>query len=479
MKNIVFKKYLLLSILILFVVFLLPKISWAATYHYVYPGLTTGNNNGSSWTNAWRSFANINWAMLQTEVATQPVYLYIKKGSTSTTALTVGASGSSDTNRIFITVDPTDTGGNPILSNTDRGVDLRGRKYTTVSHLEITGTSTVNNAVNLDSSSGYNTFDNLAIHDVNTNAFYINGANVNDIIITNGRIFNIGSRGSYTYDAIAGGGSNQIIRGNIIYNICEDAIETGGSNLVIDNNEIYSLGWSTAVCAESHPDALQLGNVTGLIFSNNYIHDLPSQSLYIGDWYVTIDILIYNNVFHHIPSGSGIIAIAKGSGYCKIYNNIFYDNTGDGLNIGTGFTTIDIKNNIFYQTNTAGITTSGTVTSDYNDLYQSINLNGTSYTSLAAWQAALGGCPGSDNDCNSVWEVDPVIVSLESKNFHLTASTPSTIKDAGIYLSETFTTDKDGISRPQGSAWDIGAYEYVGSTPDTVPPATPTGVIVQ
>jgi len=36
-----------------------------------------------------------------------------------------------------------------------------------------------------------------------------------------------------------------------------------------------------------------------------------------------------------------------------------------------------------------------------------------------------------------------------------------------------------GVSRPQGSAWDIGAYEYTGGTPpDVTPPAAPSGITI-
>jgi hypothetical protein len=35
--------------------------------------------------------------------------------------------------------------------------------------------------------------------------------------------------------------------------------------------------------------------------------------------------------------------------------------------------------------------------------------------------------------------------------------------DSGLDLSEYFTTDIGGVSRPQGAAWDIGAYEYTDS----------------
>ena len=44
-------------------------------------------------------------------------------------------------------------------------------------------------------------------------------------------------------------------------------------------------------------------------------------------------------------------------------------------------------------------------------------------------------------------------------DFHLAES--STVIDSGLDLSSLFTDDFDGNARPQGSGWDIGAYEYI------------------
>ena len=56
--------------------------------------------------------------------------------------------------------------------------------------------------------------------------------------------------------------------------------------------------------------------------------------------------------------------------------------------------------------------------------------------------------------------VDPLFINISGYDFHLQSG--SQAKDKGIALTG-FATDKDGIVRPQGSAWDIGAYEYCAS----------------
>jgi hypothetical protein len=78
-------------------------------------------------------------------------------------------------------------------------------------------------------------------------------------------------------------------------------------------------------------------------------------------------------------------------------------------------------------------------------------------------------------------DLDPVFASYTesslSNDLRLSADDRAA-KDRGSMLPGQFSVDRDGRTRPQGSAWDIGAYEYVKGG-DTTPPAAPSGLSVR
>jgi hypothetical protein len=154
--------------------------------------------------------------------------------------------------------------------------------------------------------------------------------------------------------------------------------------------------------------------------------------------------LIYNNIWANISGNSG----AEGRGINiyggstdgnKVYNNVVYGVPLHGIDIGAGATNTDLKNNIVY------------------------NQGGN---------ALLDNGTGTINTTNMFAGTNPQFVNAAAEDFHLTSGSPA--KDAGTSLSGTFTTDYDGIARPQGSAWDIGAFEFSSST-ICVTPATGCG----
>ena len=181
----------------------------------------------------------------------------------------------------------------------------------------------------------------------------------------------------------------------------------------------------------------------------------------------------YNNVIINVGLGP-VSTDGDSEAYAAIYSpNI--TNTGAQ---GTG--TISVYNNTFWHTSaqnpfgsTAVLETVGSnlTMSARNNLVYSIS--GVSYIS----QLSGGIMTGSDSLCfgngpspsgftGSV-NSDPLFTNISGKDFHIQSTSPAI--DAGLTVA--LPRDHDGISRPQGSAYDIGAYEYNSGT--SVPPPNP------
>lgn len=258
------------------------------------------------------------------------------------------------------------------------------------------------------------------------------------IVIQNLDVTGPGLNGIYTQ-----GNATRII-GNRVHNILTSICNsTGGSgtNLNVTNaevigNEVYDNGPYPTACG---------GYVLGIYFLqaggyawNNIVFDNAGFGIQI--WHTPSSDAIVNNTVFANASG-GIVLGTDNSGftvdYVTVNNNIVFNNSGSGIaeegasSSSTGTHNV-YMDNLVYQNSGAsfslqnGNVASGTV----NAGPDFVDYTGD-FTGIYQFQS---GSPAID---------------------------VGTSNDAPAY-------DFDNVSRPQGSAWDIGAFEYV---------ATPTATL--
>jgi hypothetical protein len=98
------------------------------------------------------------------------------------------------------------------------------------------------------------------------------------------------------------------------------------------------------------------------------------------------------------------------------------------------------------------------------------------------WYGVGTGPTQTTNNLNA----DPQFVNRSGGDLHVNSTSPA--KDAGLTVApvnsfvpnSTQVRDKDGTPRPQGTAFDLGAYELAVGGTTTNPPNAPgsVGVIV-
>jgi parallel beta-helix repeat protein len=180
----------------------------------------------------------------------------------------------------------------------------------------------------------------------------------------------------------------------------------------------------------------------GNIIRNSNIHDNglnPKQkgggvTITRGDGTIAYNNLVCNNkggtaVFN---TGWGFF-VAYGVRNAKLFNNTVYGNDLEGIYIDADADGTVVKNNIVYGNLRGPITDTGTNTVLSNNL-----------------------------------TINPSFIDPVHDNFKIQPA--SAAIDEGVVLSEV-PNDFDGVPRPQGSAYDVGAYEYRAGPVLPNPPA--------
>lgn len=186
----------------------------------------------------------------------------------------------------------------------------------------------------------------------------------------------------------------------------------------------------------------------GLVYGNIIRDSLTAQE-WSGNIYVTCpNAMIFNNVVYGSPNLDGIYLFPPATG-TKIYHNTIYK-TEMGIGFDGSVPAVEIRNNIFSQ-NVRQIEGQFGSVIDYNLFDGPSNVYGN----------------------NSI-QADPKFVNPGS-DFRLQDVSPAV--DAGTNVG--IMMDLDGNPRPQGTGYDIGAYEYTGgwqstATPTSTPTAAPT-----
>lgn len=326
-------------------------------------------------------------------------------------------------------------------------------------------------------------------------------------------MFNNGIVGIISYDAPAVGisATNTLIQGNCIYsNVNTGIFGCMGTGSIIRWNEVWGTMATNSRTDTMWMDAdgMQLFG-DGMIVESNYIHGLwwHTNDPYNFGLSVHVDGLqtwnhirggpgfrnctIRNNVFDLPDIGSSCMMI-QGCTNTMFYNNVFRSHRPVIITADTGAIPGDVRfynNTVICRQNAevqAAIGDSTGVTTGYMNTMGFTNNLFTCDSSGAAGQMIVNnngptGITGGHNlfyytggnvtaqtaytfDATDLRNQDPQIVRAFNSPLDYSIYNGSACINAGITIG-TFSTDIRGATRPQGSAWDIGAYEFGILTP--------------
>lgn len=372
-------------------------------------------------------------------------------------------------------------------------IEVAFRANVTIDGLEVTGwTGAGIHGINQSGGTGL-TVRNSRVHDGPTvgSASCIYSRNSTNLLIENNEVFNCNkgvniAAGHSTSNSYSTG---IFIRGNTIHDNPIDGVDVHGEYITIEENTIHS-NMNTNWVAY-HPDGIQL-----------------IASIVDGFTAVKHCRIRYNRVFNHNQNIFVEGTSNRDTEDIHVHNNIVYNQSGtvNGVNLDLGFAASNIvmrrAKNVFVYNNTIGrVSNTGIRVQDCvsNSIYVRNNILDNSFkngitvdvpSDIAvldynlydvASEAVVWGSaryPTRQAFFQAVgreasgWDGDPLVNSYVTGQI----GSGSAAINRGFSLTSEYRLSINGVNRPSGGAWDMGAYESSGTGIPQNPPAPPTGL---
>jgi len=361
--------------------------------------------------------------------------------------------------------------------------------------------------IGFNSSSASNILiDNCVIHNtLNTGWYYgmvVSYANsvVSNVTVQNCEGYDTAQEIFCVYNADGGSASNILFRNNILhdggtsttvggYNIGFE-IKNNTNGVTMEYNTIYNCEWGIHLHADAY------GTPTNTVIRYNLIYNCRDVGI---TWQNTrggnMTTNVYGNLFYgNASSGAYQDLRLPGNSNINIYNNTIYNAntlTTGSVYIAAGGGTVNFKNNIVYTTNSPGVYDSGGYLTHSNNLIyrasgNAVTDNGSSYTSaqIKNWDnTAVGTNPSFTGGTLPTGFSGTYGSNMVPNTTYFALGSASPAVNAGATLGSPYNGCINGaglatpITRPQGAAYDIGAYEYAESG-GVVPPPVVTPPVV-
>lgn len=258
-----------------------------------------------------------------------------------------------------------------------------------------------------------------------------------------------GQNASDRNEAIYLGGSFNVVSGFRITGGTKGGIAVYGSSNRIEKCEIDHNGNTPSSSTYGQDGVYSEKDTTDNAYDANAIHDngRTGSNLDHGFYLCGNNEVITNNIVTSNASNGLQIAGYTSVNNMKVHNNVFAQNGTNGIILWMTLAGVDIENNVLYDNGHSGIgsyaaTGSGVV----------IAHNDTFGNAQGAYNLTSGGSTFTYTLGTNLTS-DPMFVS---GGYQLANGSPAI--DTGATLSDV-PADFVGTSRPQGNAYDIGAYD--------------------